>query len=103
METDAGSPGGAVALHLKPSGRLKWNFHGTGVRWWAPRGPQQGRVRLKIDGQVRAELDLYAPDLLPASPMFVQVGLVDGGHALVIEAITGRLVTGGLEVTGGPA
>lgn len=97
-KADAGSPGGTSALHRESSGRLKWNFYGTGVRWWAPRGPEQGRVRLKIDGEVRAEFDLHAPDHSSAAPVFVQEGLADGGHAIVIEAISGRLATGGLEV-----
>lgn len=102
IKADAGSPGAAVALHRESSGRLKWNFNGTGVRWWAPCGPEQGRVRVKIDGQVRAEFDLYAPVTSAALPVFVQTGLPDGGHALVVEAITGRLATGGLEVAGAP-
>jgi hypothetical protein len=59
-----------------------------------------GRVRIKIDGQVQAELDLHASDNIPASSVFEQEGMADGGHTLVIETVTGRLATGVLEVTG---
>ncbi len=96
--SDPMSPGGEVAVRHEPGGRLKWNFYGTGVRWWAPRGPGLGRVRLKLDGRVCAEVDLNAPTELPAAAVFACDGLPDGGHALVIEAFTGCLATGGLEV-----
>jgi len=96
--SDPMSPGGEVAVRHEPGGRLKWNFYGTGVRWWAPRGPGLGRVRLKLDGRACTEVDLQAPAEAPAAMVFNCEGLSDGGHALVIEAISGRLATGGLEV-----
>jgi hypothetical protein len=98
--SDPLSPGREVAVRRDSGGRLKWNFYGSGVRWWAPRGPELGRVRIKIDGQVQAELDLHASDNIPASSVFEQEGMADGGHTLVIETVTGRLATGVLEVTG---
>jgi hypothetical protein len=97
---DVGSPCGATAHHRIPGGRLKWNFFGTGVRWWAPRSPDQGRVRLSIDGQARGEIDLYSPTEMTSTSVFACDALTDGGHALVLEAVTGRLATGGLEVAG---
>jgi len=100
LRADPASPGGAIACARGEGGRLKWNFTGTDVRWWAPRGPGLGRVRVKIDGDVRAEIDLGAASSLPASVAFACAGLADGHHALVIEAVEGRLAAGGLEVAG---
>lgn len=97
---DAVSPGGEVACARNAGGRLKWNFTGTGVRWWAPRGPGLARVRIKVDGDVRGEVDLGAASPQAAGLAFACDGLDDGHHALVIEAIEGRLATGGLEVAG---
>ena len=98
MRDEAGSPGGQVAVCRAEGGRLKWNFTGTGIRWHAPRGPGQGRVRVKIDGSDRGEIDLQADALLPAESVYVCDDLSDGWHALVLEAVSGRLATGGLEV-----
>lgn len=97
---DAASPGGEVAIARGAGGRLKWNFTGTGARWWAPRGPGLGRVRVTVDGAVRDEIDLGAASPLPVSVVFACGDLADGHHALVIEAVEGRLATGGLEVVG---
>ncbi len=97
---DAGSPGGEVACARGAGGRLKWNFTGTGVRWWAPRGPGLARVRIKVDGVVRGDVDLSAASPQPAGVAFACDDLADGHHALVIEAMEGRLATGGLEVAG---
>lgn len=100
LRPDEQSPGGEILVGRESGGQLKWNFFGTGVRWWAPRGPELGRVRLKLDGKNCGEIDLSAPEFLPAAAVFVQERLRDGGHALVLEAITGRLATGGIEVLG---
>ncbi len=97
---DPRSPCGEIAVCREPGGRLKWNFHGTGVRWWAPRGPELGRVRLRLDGMDCGEVDLHAPEPQPAGAVFAREGLADGGHALVLETVTGRLATAGLEVLG---
>jgi len=97
---DAASPGGEIALTRQPGGRLKWNFTGTGLRWWAPRGPGLGTVRIKVDGTVRAEIGLGADSLQAAGLVFACEDLGDGDHALVVEAVGGRLATGGLEVAG---
>jgi hypothetical protein len=97
---DAGSPGGQVAVGKNAGGRLKWNFFGTGVRWYAPRGPGQGKVRVKLDGMIRGEIDLQADAPMPAEVAYACDDLTDGGHAFVIEAISGRLATGGLDVLG---
>lgn len=91
---------GQVATSREAGARLKWNFHGTGVRWFAPRGPAQGRVRVKIDGAVRGEFDLHADEVADSCVVFSCEGLADGCHALVVEAITGRLGTAGLDVVG---
>jgi len=100
MRDDAGSPGGQVAVCQNAGGRLKWNFTGTGVRWYAPKGPGHGRVRVRLDGAVRGEIDLQADALIPTGEVYVCDDLPEGEHALVIEGITGHLATGGLEILG---
>lgn len=101
VRSDPMSPCGDVAVRSEPGGRLKWNFQGTGVRWWAPRGPELGRVRLRLDGMDCGEVELYAPTPQAATAVFAREDLADGGHALVVEAVAGRLATAGLEVWGG--
>jgi len=91
---------GVGAISRKDGARAKWNFHGTGLRLWLPRGLVEGRTRVALDGDLLAELDLSADSPQPSAPLLCRSGLADGYHTLIVEAERGGLVVDVLETLG---
>ena len=91
---------GVGAVSKGERARAKWNWHGSGFRLWAPRGPEYGAVRLRLDGVSVGEVDLYASDAQPSAPVLARKDLPDGYHTLTLESSAGRVVLDTLEVEG---
>lgn len=79
---------GTGALCKNPHERLKWAFRGSGFRLWLPRGPEFGRIAVKLDGVPLGEIDLSGPAAASA-PVLERKRIADGFHALVVTGLSG--------------
>lgn len=83
---DARASGGSFALSARRGASASMRFDGVGVDWVTVTGPNRGRARIWIDGEVVRVVDLHA-----ASRTFGVVervaGLGDGPHRLRIEVL----------------
>ncbi len=89
---------GCGAVHRGTGGRAKWNFEGTGIALWSPRGPELGCVEILLDGTMVAEVDLHADELRQSAVVWSQHGLKAGYHALVVRGRTGPVVIDSCDV-----
>jgi len=89
---------GVGAVRREPGGRAKWNFRGSAFTLWSPRGPEYGRIQLRLDGQEIAEIDLHAESPAPSQPVYTWPKLDDVYHALVMEGVSGRMILDSLQV-----
>jgi hypothetical protein len=87
----------AVARH--PEARVKWNLEGRQFALWSPRGPEFGKVQVKVDGRVLASLDLHDERLTSSQPVWQSPRLKDGPHAVAVTATDGLLVVDSMEAT----
>jgi alpha-tubulin suppressor-like RCC1 family protein len=90
-----GALGDSVSRSRTPRAGLDVPFVGTGVSWTSLTGPDQGRVRVLIDGVPQGSWDNSAPD--PGSAAQTVDGLSDGLHTL--RLIVQRSPGGGSEVS----
>lgn len=88
---------GAVARNPE-SGRVKWNFVGTGFAIWAPRGPMYGQVEIVLDGRPVETVNLYNPFDTDSERVFQMDSLGDDFHAVVLHGNTGRLVVDSIDI-----
>ncbi len=65
-------------------------FHGTGVTWVAPVGPNRGRARVYIDGVAVGTADLYRPDSASKQPVWSVTGLTDARHTIKVVVLNSR-------------
>ena len=89
---------GLAALSKVPGARVEWNVEGRQFTLWSPRGPEFGKMQIKVDGRVLANLDLHAEHLTPSEPVWKSPRLKDGPHAVVLSAADGLLAVDSLEV-----
>lgn len=80
-----------------PHARAKWNYYGAGFLLYAPRHPTYGKVRITIDGQSCAVIDLHA-DIPQPSGIMHATDLPVGYHAVSIEPVNGMIPCDCLEV-----
>ena len=85
----------------KPGARAKWNVIGSRLQLWSPRGPEFGKVELRLDGKPEATVDLHAE--LPEASRVVwrSPALKDDFHALVLNAKGGPMPVDCVEVLSG--
>jgi hypothetical protein len=89
---------GEGASSRKKDHVVKWNFFGTGVKLWSPKGPEWGRVKLFIDGKECTVLNLYSDQLKASAVIFEKKGLRKGHHFLTLRDAEGKIVVDSLEV-----
>lgn len=77
---------GTGAVSRAAPARVKWNFRGTGFRLWLPRGPRFGAVKIKLDGALVDEIDLFSKEEEFSAPVSCCVDLPDGPHAVVVTS-----------------
>jgi hypothetical protein len=90
---------GLAAVAKQAGARVKWNVEGRRFTLWSPRGPEFGKVQIKVDGRAVAAVDLRAERLASSEPVWSSARLKDGPHAVVLTATNGRLIVDSLEVT----
>ncbi len=80
---------GAVSKH---SGAFaKWNFEGSAIQLFLPRGPSFGKVNIFLDGKLVKVLSLNSPAWIKSSVLFETGNLSGGKHALYLQAVGGLL------------
>lgn len=89
---------GIGSVARETSGRAKWNVIGRELKLWSPRGPEFGRIVLRLDGRDIAELDLHAEQPEPSRVVWQSVKLKEDFHALIVTSKNGRLPLDSLEV-----
>jgi hypothetical protein len=89
---------GAAAVSKAPGARVKWNVQGQQFTLWSPRGPQFGKVQVKVDGRALADLDLRADHLTSSQPVWKSPRFKDKPHAVVLTGTNGLVVVDSLSV-----
>lgn len=80
---DAGAPCEHIA---------KWNFVGTGITLWAPRGLSgAGNVTVSIDAAPPEIVDLSASLPTPSAAVWAPPLIPEGRHALVVRSASGSV------------
>ena len=97
-QKDAAFRFGAGAVRPDAGGRAKWNFMGSSFTLWSPKGPDYGKVEVRLDGVRVATVDLHSARAQSSQPVFSQKGLSGAFHALVLEPQGGPWAVDSLEV-----
>ena len=92
---------GIGRVSRKPAARVKWNVVGGRLALFSPRGPEFGKVEVRLDGRVAALLDLYADRPEASGIVWRSAESADEGRALVLISKSGRLPVDALEVRSG--
>ncbi len=90
---------GNGAISKQRSGFAKWNFEGTEVEIYLPKGPDFSSVIVYIDGFKVGDINLRNNQLLNSSMVFKSKPLRKGTHAIYIESKDGQLPLDCIEVT----
>jgi Big-like domain-containing protein len=79
---------GATAESNVTGAQATISFTGTGIRWIGARGPQTGRARVLLDGNVAADsIDTLAMTEGPQHTNFFASGLANTSHTLTIQVL----------------
>ena len=78
----------------------KWNICGAGFTLYAPKAPTLGKMRVVVDGEVQATVDLYSENNIASAPVYTGK-LTDGRHGIALYPETGAIVLDVLEVNCG--
>lgn len=89
---------GQGAISKRASVFAKWNFEGTGVEIYLPKGPQFGTAAVYIDGLFAENVMLKNETLKNSSLVFKSKSLRRGPHAVYIESSDGQLPLDCIEV-----
>ncbi|MCC6489084.1 MAG: hypothetical protein IT364_16410 [Candidatus Hydrogenedentes bacterium] len=75
---------GEGVVSRTPGTRAKWNFHGTDVHLWCPKGPEFGAAEVFLDGASRGLVDCHAETPAASAPVLRIHAEAAGAHALTI-------------------
>ena len=79
---------------------VTFTFKGTGVDWYATKGPGYGKATIAVDGAVRATVDLYAAATAYNQRVFTSATLVNGIHTVTVTLTGTRHASAtGVDVT----
>ena len=81
----ARASGGSYAVTHREGAAARITFDGTGIDWITVTGPDRGRARVYVDGELLRTVDLFAPGRVFGVVRTVE-GLADGTHVLRIVA-----------------
>ncbi|HEX7653468.1 MAG TPA: hypothetical protein VF607_08180, partial [Verrucomicrobiae bacterium] len=77
-----------------PGAKAKFKFFGTGFALKGRVGPDGGRARLTIDGQVQKEINYQRAENNRRVELFSQAGFPAGEHEVTVEVLSGRVTVG---------
>ncbi|PCE14868.1 hypothetical protein AUC47_01610 [Microbacterium sp. SZ1] len=72
--------------------RVSFTFRGTAVSWIAPKGPDQGRVDVYLDGSKVETVDTHSATRLTTQELFSASGLKDKEHVIEIVKTSGEVL-----------
>ncbi|MCQ6562323.1 exo-alpha-sialidase [Paenibacillus mendelii] len=75
-----------------PGSRVKWNYIGSRFQIWSPRGSELGLVKLYLDGELTATIDLRDPSDQESAIVFESGDVPYGYHAVTLELIDGAMI-----------
>jgi hypothetical protein len=79
---------GGTARETSTAGQTAtFTFNGTSVAWVATRGDNRGRAEVRIDGVLKATIDLYNVSLQGRRIVFAQNVLSPGQHTIQIKVL----------------
>jgi len=79
----------------------KWNICGKGFTLYAPQSPMLGTMRVVVDGEHKATVDLYSENPIASSPVYT-CELANGYHGVALYPEKGKIVLDVLEVDVAP-
>jgi hypothetical protein len=85
-------------ISKQSSGFAKWNFEGSGVELYLPKGPDFGSATIYIDGIQAGSVNLRNEQFRNSSLVFKSNTLPKGTHAIYMESKDGRLPLDCIEV-----
>jgi hypothetical protein len=88
---NAAEPYGAIRIYGK------WNIIGKGFTIYAPKAPSLGKMRVVVDGEYQATVDLYSANNVASSPVYT-CKLAGGHHGVALCPEKGEIVLDVLEV-----
>ena len=92
---DARASGGSFAVAGREGASVRMRFHGIGVDWTTVTGPNRGRAKIYIDGELLRSHDLYSVARTFGVVVHID-GLPDGAHRLrIVAAGRGRRASTG--------
>jgi hypothetical protein len=91
FKTDPMFRSGHGAISKKTAAAAKWNFEGTGVELWLPKGPQFGSISVIVDGKLIEKVNLKTESPVNSSIVFKSKSLSKGAHSVYITTADGQL------------
>jgi len=82
----------------RPKARVKWNVVGTRLILWSPRGPEFGKIEIRVDGRPETVVDLRSDKPEPFGAVWTSRPLPDAAHAVVLQSVAGVFPVDSLEV-----
>ncbi|MFT3705266.1 MAG: hypothetical protein QM802_23060 [Agriterribacter sp.] len=79
------------AISKKDSAIAKWIFEGKGFEWYAPKGPEYGKVHIFLDGHLSETVNLESTVTEKSAPRFIFHQLSPGKHHLFIQAVSKKM------------
>ncbi len=89
---------GIGLVSKQPQARVKWNVTGSRLTLWSPRGPDFGKVEIRVDGRPATVVNLYAEQPTPSQPVWTSQKLRGQFHGVVWQAVNGLLPVDCLQV-----
>jgi mannan endo-1,4-beta-mannosidase len=88
--------GGYAAISTQAGAAVDFAFAGSGVSWIGPKGPNQGKARVYVDGRYVRTVDNYSGSPRPRESLFTALFSDVTDHTLsihVLASTAGRVVT----------
>jgi hypothetical protein len=88
--------GSYAAVSTQADAAVDFSFTGSGVSWIGPKGPNQGKARVYLDGRYVRTVDTYSRNPRPRESLFTALFSDVTDHTLsihVLASTAGRVVT----------
>jgi hypothetical protein len=87
VRSHAYASGGATRATSSAGKTASFSFIGSDIAWISTRGTDRGIAEVRIDGVLRATVDLYNATLQGRRVVFAATGLTPGQHVIEITVL----------------